>query len=645
MTSAISLVDLLILLFGLCVLIGIGVYFWRETSGAHDFFSSQGSLSAFPIGISASRTILASLPAYGLLNEAYFAGTKLLILPLLLWCCWPLLTRVILPLYMRLNVTSIYEYLELRYDRRVRRAAALVSVLWRFAWLIALLSGAGLVLSRLFSESSRVWWLVLLLGATYTLYSLMGGLRAVLWAGMLQALLALTAIALVIVSIWQQLDGGLHRVADVAGATGRTALLDLTWNPLEPWSLFTLVPHFLLMIVTLHMADQATLQHYLAARNLAEARRASAWGWLYVTAFIGLSAYAGMAMLAYYHDHPQSLRVAWVANLDPRTGQGMTDGQGDPLIPWSPVAVTPQNVDRLVAERRLLRPNTNQPFDSADDLVREVAGREQIDIQQLAKRTPPARNLSQGEILLHERARGELFPHWIASQPTQFFRGVWLAAIVVVSLLSFDATLVATCQVVRLDLRGTGGIGRAKPTPVGVEPVSHPNRPPAGLLFSLGSVATLLAVFALLCGEGVTAWLLRLVAGLGGPLAAICLLGMFSRRTTAAAAWIALWTGVCVGSGLSLVSLVMASTRLGEMDLPLQANWLPLCGFVLALAVGTLGSLLGNVGPRGRKSREQLRGLVAGCGKWGIRQPEAPIVIPDSFPLAAPPAEDPRTAP
>lgn len=645
MTSAISVLDLIILLFGLCALIGMGVYFWRETSSPNDFFSSKGSLSAFPIGISAARTMLASLPAYGLLNEAYFAGTKLLILPLLLWCCWPLMTRIVLPLYMRLNVTSIYEYLELRFDLRVRRAAAMVSVLWRFVWLVALLAGAGIVMSRLFSEASRVWLLVLLLGATYTLYSLLGGLRAVLWAGMLQALLALTALALVIVSIWQQLDGGLHRVADVAGATGRTTLLDVTWNPGEPWSLFTLVPHFLLMILTLHVADQATLQHYLAARNLTEARRASAWSWLYVTTFIGLSTYAGMAMLAYYHDHPQSLRVAWVANLDPQTGQGMTDTQGDPLIPWSPVAVTPQNLDHLVAEHRLLRPNTNQPFDNADDLVRDVAGREQIDIQKLAKRKPPARDLSQGEILLHERARGELFPHWIASQPAQFLRGVWLAAIVVVSLLSFDATLVATCHVIRSDLRGAFGVRLARPTPTGDESLSHASRPPARLLFALGSIATLFAVVALLCGEGVTAWLLRLVAGLGGPLAAICLLGMFSRRTTASAAWVALLTGACAGVGLPFVSVFIASTRSSQMDLPLQANWLPLCGFMLALTVGILGSVRGGVGPRGRRSREQLRGLVAGCGKWGIRQPEPTIAIPEPFPLAPPAAEDPRTAP
>ena len=231
MAPALSPVDFVILLFGLCVLIGIGVYFWRGASSPNAFFTAHRSLSAFPIGISATRTLLASLPAYGLLNEAYFAGIQVLVLPILLWCCWPLVTGVILPLYIRLNVVSIYEYLELRFDSRVRRTAAMVSVLWRFAWLVSLLAGTGIVLGRMFAEPSRVWLLILLLGVTYTLYSLLGGLRAVLWAGVLQALLALSGVALVIVSIWQQLDGGPHRVADIASATGRTALLELRLEP------------------------------------------------------------------------------------------------------------------------------------------------------------------------------------------------------------------------------------------------------------------------------------------------------------------------------------------------------------------------------------------------------------------------------
>ena len=165
----------------------------------------------------------------------------------------------------------------------------------------------------------------------------------------------------------------------------------------------------------------------------------------------------------------------------------------------------------------------------------------------------------------------------------------------------------------------------------------------------LGSATILSSVIALRCGEAVVAWLLHLSAGLGGPLAAVCLLGMFSHRSTSAAALAALRTGAWVGMAVSFVGLCATSARFGQVDLPLQANWLPLCGFALSLTVGVLGS---RVGGR-KKSREQLRGLVAGIGKWGIRQPDPAVAIPrsfdessdESFDAATSSTDDPPTAP
>ncbi len=76
----------------------------------------------FPIGLSADADPPGGRALHGVSDEAYFVGHKLLVMPLVVWCCLPLLTRVVLPLYYRLGLSSIYEYLELRYDPRVRVA-------------------------------------------------------------------------------------------------------------------------------------------------------------------------------------------------------------------------------------------------------------------------------------------------------------------------------------------------------------------------------------------------------------------------------------------------------------------------------------------------------------------------------------------
>ena len=114
---------------------------------------------------------------------------------------------------------------------------------------------------------------------------------------------------------------------------------------------------------------------------------------------------------------------------------------------------------------------------------------------------------------------------------------------------------------------------------------------------------------------------------LGGPLLAVFLLGMFTRRTTATAALTALIAGTACSTWLLTANHSEAFSGLWPGHQKLPGGWSLTLGFLFSLAWGYLGSwVLGE-----RKSHDQLRGLVAGIGAWGICRPEASIAIPDSF--------------
>ena len=212
-------------------------------------------------------------------------------------------------------------------------------------------------------------------------------------------------------------------------------------NATEPGTWWGLFPYFVLVVLSLNIADQVTVQRFLTARSLAEAKRSCVWSSLGATITIWPPMYVGLVLLAFYHDHPQAMRPIWVANVDQRTRQSMRDARGIPLLAWSPRAVTPDNLDELVAQRRLLRPNTNQPFEEVDDLIVFDEGQEQVSIPGLAKRRPPPAGLKQGEIILNELAQDELLPHFITSQYPAGVTGLLLAALLVASMFSFDAGL------------------------------------------------------------------------------------------------------------------------------------------------------------------------------------------------------------
>lgn len=631
MFSTVSPLDCGLVACCLLVLVGVGVYFRRDQHTCDSFFLADRSMGWFPIGLSAMLTLLAVVHCTDVVGAAYFVGYKYLVLPLVVLGCLPLLTRVVLPLYYRLGLSSIYEYLERRYDPRVRVAGSAICVLGRVLWLAGMLCATGQLLGAATGLQIEVRWVLVLVGTASTLSAVLGGMRAVIWIGVLQASVVATAVVLIIVSAWMQLDGGAARVAEVARAMGRTEILDLSSIATGPGTWWGVIPCFVLVVLWLQVADQVTMQRFLTARSLAEAKRSCVWSAVGATIAVFAAVYVGLVLLAIYHDHPQAIRPIWVANVDPRTRQSVRDAHGVPLLAWSPRAITPDNLDELVAQRRLLRPNTSQPFETADDLLFVEDGQEQVSIPGLAKRKPPPAGLKQGEVILNERAQDELLPHFISSQYPIGVTGLLLAALLVASMFSFEAGLASIGTLLVTDFHGRLGIGRKWLARRSHKPVAELNtadelRVGRWVVMVVGAAVTASSL-GMAWTDSTMAICWSMTSTLGGPLLAVFLLGMFTRRTTATAALTALIAGTACSTWLLTANHSAAFSGLWPWSSKLPGGWSLTLGFLFSLVWGYLGSwVLGE-----RKSHDQLRGLVTGIGAWGICRPEASIAIPDSF--------------
>ncbi|MHB0956971.1 MAG: sodium:solute symporter family transporter [Pirellulaceae bacterium] len=634
MLPKISALDYGLLAGCLLVLVGVGVYFRRSQRTCGSYFLADRSMDWFPTGLSAMLTLLAALQYTDAFGQAYVVGYKYLVLPLAVLCCLPVLTRVVLPLHYRLGVSSIYEYLERRFDVRVRLAGSALCVLWRVLWLMSMLLASGQILGVATGLSTDLWWVLGILGMASTLSAFFGGMRAVIWAGVLQFSLVAVALVLIVLSAWSQLDGGPFRVAQVARAMGRTQVFDLGGSGAELWRWWGVLPYFILAVLSLAVADQVTVQRFLSARSLKEARKSCVWSCWGATILIVAAMYVGLVLLAFYHDHPQRARPIWVANVDPRTHQSMRDAQGLPLLVWGPQAITPDNIDQLIAQRRLLRPNTNRPFEAVNGVILFERGQAQVSIPELAKRKPPPAGLKQGEIILNQLAHDELLPHFITNQYPAGVTGFLLVALLVASMFSFDATVTSIGTLLVTDFHRRRGFGRhwlARHLHKPVEALTsadelHVGRP---LVLIVGAGVTGLSLLMMqIRGSGDACGILvRMASVFGGPLLAVFLLGMFTRRTTATAALTTLVAGTVCSLGLSaahryepLCELWPWSLKLPDLaSLPLGVLFSLVWGYLISLVLGQ------------KKSNDQLRGLVAGIGSWGVCQPEASVAIPESF--------------
>jgi len=390
--------------------------------------------------------------------------------------------------------------------------------------------------------------------------------------------------------------------------------------------------------LSFYIADQITAQRFLSAKTVAAAQKSYLLNCLALSLLMPGLMYIGLCLLAFYNDHPRELRPEWVANVDNLTGQSLRDADGRELVAWNDpdYAITPENVHELVRQQRLLRPNDKLPFESADELLIEEPGHNgatqlRVDVEKLLMRKPN-RGKQRGEVVLHRRAAEELLPRFIATHLPWGAAGIILAALLAASMSSIDSGLNAICSLCVLDLHRRYGWGRAwlgRRLGKRAEDLNEEDelRLAQPLTLVIGVGATLFAMVIAQIGEVFTI-MIDIVNTVGAPLLAIFLLGMFTRRTTASAALVALVAGTLFTVYLMAVNRFALFAPLWPFETRLNSIWTVTFGTLFTLTLGyTLSFFLGRA-----KSKIELRGLVAGCGQLGVRAvaEEVHLITPDA---------------
>lgn len=612
----------------LAAMLALGIYFSGRQKDTAEFFLGSRSFSWFPLGMSLMATLISALTYTGLPGQAYEQGLKCWIIPASFWIIMPLVVGLVIPLYRGLGLYSLYEYLEYRFDSRVRLTASLIFVVWRLLWLGGVIYAPVKALTIAAGwQGIPDWWLIVLLGMVTTLYTFLGGMRAVIWTDVVQGFAMLFGVVVVIVGVWWQLDGGPERVREIAAGLGRMQMVDLRFNWTDQWSLWGALPHWVLANLSFYVADQITAQRILSAKNVNAARTSYVVNTLALSFLLPALIYIGLCLLAFYHDHPQDLNPAWVVNLDGQTRQPIVGADGKPLLDERDPAhdVRWENIDRLVVEQRLLQPNNKEPFTSAQDLVDAETNR--VLVEKLAMRRPPTGKLN-GEWIVRRGAPEKMLPQFIATHLPWGAAGLILAALLAASMSSIDSGLNSICSLLVMDFHRRYGWAknwlarRVNKSPSELTEADELRLAQPLTLF-IGVAATVFAIGVSFIADIFTI-MVSVANTFGAPLLAVFLLGMLTRRTTGTAAFAATVVGGAFTLGITIYGKLVSAGRLGTGVFAFADIWNVIFGVAFTLVVGYgLSFVVGR-----RKSNVELRGLVAGCGTLGVRASEevTPII-------------------
>ena len=272
---ALSPIDLAVVAVYLVFVVAFGLWVGRGERDATDYFLAGRTLPWYLIGFSLFASNMSGASFVGLMGAAYEHGMVVFNYEWTATLVLIFFALFILPVFLRTRLFTVPEYLEVRFDRRSRWAYAGFTILTLMLIDTAgALYAGGIVISTAW-PGIELWQTGAALALVAGLYTLFGGLRAVVVTDALQAVLIIVGAALIFafglaeVGGWQALMEGLD--------TARTRLVKPADDGFLPW------PGIMGVVVLgfyYWTLNQYFVQRALAARTLDQGRKGALFGGL-----------------------------------------------------------------------------------------------------------------------------------------------------------------------------------------------------------------------------------------------------------------------------------------------------------------------------------------------------------------------------
>ncbi|MCA9174629.1 MAG: sodium/solute symporter [Planctomycetales bacterium] len=319
-SSALSLADHLVIAAYLGGMIWLGLRLARSQHSGEDFFLAGRNMPWFAVGVSVIASLLSSLTYLSEPGEVWSSGVthmfgKMLAIPfemaIVWWFC--------IPYMMRFKYTSAYEYLHDRFGPTARQLGVWLFLLMVVLWMGFVVLATARPLARLSGMSLPV--VIATIGIVATVYTTLGGLRAVIWTDVVQVALLIGGGVFAIGYVaWQTGSGPgvwYATTAERLRASGHEAMPLFSFDPTVRATVFTVALNMFVWHVCTHIGNQMTVQRYFSTSSTTAARRSFVTGSLLGVGLNLMLMLVGLAMLHFYIGQDLPLE----AGLDPTVKQ------------------------------------------------------------------------------------------------------------------------------------------------------------------------------------------------------------------------------------------------------------------------------------------------------------------------------------
>jgi SSS family transporter len=258
-----------------------------------------------PVAISLVAADMSAISYMGIPAWSFGHNLELFLQTVVFLMVVPVVMYLFLPFYSRFKFYTGYEYLERRFDLKTRLLGSALFLLTRGGHVAIVIYAPSMVLSLLTGVPLTAC--VVVMGTITTLYTTLGGMKAVIWTDVLQFSILMSGVIMVFWLSLSRIPGHIHGFIHVAAASGRFHMFNFTTNPNDLTSVWAMILGGGTLILSTMGTDQAYLQRYFATRSLREGRKSVLLDGLIVVPVGLLLFLLGTALFVFYQFNPSHL--------------------------------------------------------------------------------------------------------------------------------------------------------------------------------------------------------------------------------------------------------------------------------------------------------------------------------------------------
>ncbi|KAL7648614.1 UNVERIFIED_CONTAM: hypothetical protein RMT77_000520 [Armadillidium vulgare] len=265
--SAYGVLDYCVFVAVLIISLLIGVYAsFKGNRSPEEFLTGNRSFGPIPIAMSLLTSIVSAISLLGFSGEAYAFGCQLSLFIIGIVLGISFAGVAIVPVLYPLKLTSVNEYIEVRFESAgLRMVAMIITTVGSILFMGVCLYAPTIALSAVTPLTSIQY--IFILGIVVTIYSSLGGIRAVVWTDVFQLTVMLLGLLIITVASLVEV-GGFSKAWNIVLKGGRLDVFNTNGSLYERHNIYNTITFGFFLFSSLYGVSQINVQRLCSVRSL-----------------------------------------------------------------------------------------------------------------------------------------------------------------------------------------------------------------------------------------------------------------------------------------------------------------------------------------------------------------------------------------